>query len=94
MVQSGQIYCLRIDLICCWLRLLFRTYQGRRGAVSSGTASPAGAAIAEAGLPPGLLTPEAHLTEHVSRGDQRVGLTVFATHRAAFEELAAGVFTS
>lgn len=47
-----------------------------------------------AGLPPGLLTREAHLPEHVSRGDQRVGLTVFATHRAAFEDLAAGIFTS
>jgi hypothetical protein len=47
-----------------------------------------------AGLPPGLLTQEAVLPEHVSRGDERVALHVFATHRAAFEELAAGIFTS
>ncbi len=46
-----------------------------------------------AGLPPGLLTEEASLPEHVSRGDQRVGLHLFATHRAPFEEFAAGIFT-
>jgi RimJ/RimL family protein N-acetyltransferase len=47
-----------------------------------------------AGLPPGLLTQEAHLPEHVARGGRRVGLSVFATHRAAFEDFAAGIFTS
>lgn len=47
-----------------------------------------------AGLPPGLLTQEAYLPEHISRGGQRVGLHVFATLREPFEEFAAGVFTS
>ena len=44
------------------------------------------------GSRPGF-TQEAYLPGHVSRGDRRMGLYLFATHRAPFEEFAAGIFT-